>query len=399
MTLLKKPSKIFFSSAFLIASLGATAQQNSAQTIVGGDIRTITTAVPFINIVPESRGGALGDAGVAISPTNNDMFWNVGKLARNEKDYGGSISVNPWLRRLVQDMYLNYLSGFYKTKKEEAFGVSLTYFDLGKIEFTNDAGVSQGTFNPREYAVSVAYSRVLSKYLSLGVGLKYIHSNLTNGINDTRPANTAAGDVGVYYTKPVIVKNTNNVFSFGATIQNVGGKVAYTNSGRRDFLPGNLRVGAAWTHELDFYNKLTFTMDANKLLVPSPRVVTVRDSLGNERFQTVIEDKPLMSGIFGSFGDATGGLSEELKEITLGGGIEYWYNNTFAVRGGYFHESKLKGNRRYITLGIGLRYNQFAFDFAYLIGQGTNNALGETLRFTLGAYFEKPKTEDDSIQD
>ncbi|MFQ3574975.1 MAG: type IX secretion system outer membrane channel protein PorV [Cytophagales bacterium] len=399
MTLLNKSSKSLIISTIFLAVLSANAQQNSSQTIIGGDIRTITTAIPFINIVPESRGGALGDAGVAISPTNNDMFWNVGKLARNEKDYGVSLSYNPWLRRLVQDMSLNYLSGFYKTKKEEAFGASLTYFDLGKIEFTNDQGFSQGTFNPREYAFAVAYSRVLSKNLSLGVGLKYIHSNLTNGINDTRPANTAAGDVGLYYTKPVLVKNTNNVFSFGATIQNVGGKVAYTNSGRRDFLPGNLRVGAAWTHEIDFYNKLTFTLDANKLLVPSPKVVKLKDKSGNDSIRTIVEDKPLMSGIFGSFADASGGLREELQEVILGGGIEYWYNNTFAVRGGYFHESKLKGNRRYITLGVGLVYKAASFDFAYLIGQGTNNALGETLRFTLGFYFEKPKTEDDSIQD
>jgi hypothetical protein len=380
---------------FLIIS--AYSQSNSTPSLIGGDIRTITTAVPFINIVPESRGGALGDAGVAISPTSNDMFWNVGKIVRNEKDYGGSISINPWLRRLVQDMYLNYLTGFYKTKKEEAFGISLTYFDLGKIEFINEQQIPQGTFNPREYAVSVGYSRLLSKYLSLGVALKYIHSNLTNGVFDTRPANTAAGDVGIYYTKPIFLKNTNNNFSFGATIQHIGGKVSYTNSGRKDFLPGNLRIGAAWTHEVDLYNKFTFCLDANKLLVPSPKVI--KGSGNGGRDTTIIQDKPLMSGIFGSFVDATDGFSEELKEITLGGGIEYWYNNTFAARAGYFHESKLKGNRRFITIGLGLRYNQFAFDFAYLIGQGTNNALGETLRFTIGVYFEKPKTDDNSIQD
>ncbi len=382
--------------------------------IIGGDNRSITTAVPFLAIVPESRGGAMGDVGVATSSiSSNDTYWNPGKLAFNEKDFGFSVSYNPWLRKLVNDMSLNYLSGFYKRKKEEALSVNMTYFDLGNIQFTNQSGEKQQEFRPREYAIGLGYSRKLSTKLGIGINLKFIRSNLSggfggssNGVNlDARPANTAATDIGIFYIKPLTIKGTSNSLAFGANIQNIGGKIAYTNSGRRDFLPGNLKIGTAFTHEIDLYNKITVSVDFNKLLVPSPQVRNVQklaggdsvDAGGNLIKETYLADKPLFSGIFGSFSDATGGLSEELKEVSIGSGLEYWYQDMFAIRTGYFYESPLKGNRKYLTLGFGLRYQVFGFDFAYLVAQGQNNALGETLRFSLVFNFDKPKVDENTI--
>lgn len=397
-----------------LASIAALSfgQVSSSGQIIGGDNRSITTAVPFLAIVPESRGGAMGDVGVATSSiSSNDTYWNPGKLAFNEKDFGFATSYNPWLRRLVNDMSLSYLSGFYKRKKEEALSASMTYFDLGNIQFTNEGGSKGPEFRPREFAVGLGYSRKLSTKLGIGLNLKFIRSNLSGGFSNTvnldaRPANTAATDIGIYYVTPLTIRGTSNSLAFGANIQNIGGKIAYTNSGRRDFLPGNLKLGTAYTHEIDLYNKITVSVDFNKLLVPSPQVRNVKnvaggdsvDAGGNQLKETYLADKPLFSGIFGSFTDATGGLREELKEISVGGGVEYWYQDMFAIRGGYFYESPLKGNRKYLTLGFGLRYQVFGFDFAYLVSQGQNNALGETLRFTLVFNFEKPqKTDDNTI--
>ncbi len=397
-----------FSIALLAFTFGANAQNvgnasakvdNTSATPItvgqlNGDNRPITTAVPFLNINPDPRAGGMGDAGVATSSTTNDIYWNPGKLAFNEKSMGGLVTMNPWLRNIVSDMWIGNVAGHYKRKKEEAFGINMTYFNLGKIEFRNDQNIPQGTFTPREFTIGGAYSRKLSEKFGLGLGLKYVYSNLTGAfVSDVRPLNTAAVDIGVFYTTPLQVKTSNSTLSFGANVSNLGGKIKYVSGGdnsKKDFLPMNLRVGTAYTHELDMYNKITIALDFNKLLTPSPLIIKGKDGTDSLLYYP---DKGLMSGLFGSFSDAPDGLKEELREITTSLGFEYTYNNIFIARAGYFNESKYKGGRKYISFGFGLRYNDLGFDFAYLVAQGKyNNALGGTLRF-LVAYTLDVKKE------
>jgi hypothetical protein len=350
--------------------------------------RVIQTAVPFLIIGPESRGGALGDAGAATSPDAVSMYWNPAKMAFLESNLGASVSYTPWLRALgVNDVFLSYLSGYYKIRKEDVIGVSMTYFSMGTIPFVDNQGQNYYDFNPNEFAFNVAYSRLLSENFSLGVGVRYFRSNLSGSIaapsgQATRPANGASADVSAFYTKPLVVGGNSANLAFGANISNIGPKVSY-NQSSRDFLPTNLRLGTAFTLDLDLYNKITFTTDINKLLVPSD----------NEQAQVT----PLFSGIFGSFTDAPGGFSEELNEIIYSGGVEYWYNDLFAVRGGYFHEHATKGNRKYFTAGVGFRYQKFGLDMAYLIPRQQNSPLAETLRFSL--LFDLGKEATESVTD
>lgn len=350
--------------------------------------RVIQTAVPFLIIGPESRGGALGDAGAASSPDAVSMYWNPAKMAFLESNMGASISYTPWLRALgVNDVFLSYLSGYYKIRKEDVIGVSMTYFSMGTIPFVDNQGQNYYDFNPNEFAFNVAYSRLLSDRFSLGVGVRYFRSNLSGGFGATptqsvRPANGASADVSAYYTLPLTVGGYGANLAFGGNISNVGPKVSY-NQSTRDFLPTNLRLGTAFTLELDLYNKLSFITDVNKLLVPSD----------NHQAQYT----PLFAGIFGSFTDAPGGLREELHEIIYSGGVEYWYNDLFAVRGGYFHEHASKGNRKYFTAGVGLRYQKFGLDMAYLIPRQQNSPLAETLRFSL--IFDLGKEATESVTD
>ncbi len=360
--------------------------------LVGNDSpNPITTAVPFLNITPDARGGAMGDVGAATTPDVNASYWNSAKLAFIDKGYGAAVSYNPWLRNLVPDMALSYLSGYMKIRKEEVIGVSLTYFDLGAIQFTDAQGKDLQKFSPNEFALAGTYSRKLSQSMGVGVTLKYIYSSLAGSISTssgTEPANaakTVAADIGYFYTKPLSLKGTKNNFAFGANVSNVGAKISYSNDNQRDFIPTNLRVGSSFTHELDPYNKVILSVDLNKLMVPTP---PVRDDLGK-----IISGKEpsdgMLSGMFGSFSDAPGGFSEEMKEITISSGLEYWYNSLFAIRAGYFNESKMKGNRKYMTIGFGLKYQVFTLDVAYLQAFQQNNPLAETLRFSLSFNFDK----------
>lgn len=373
-----------------ILSTAAIAQNNNVDPKFDdlGLNRVITTSVPFLTLAPDARGGALGDAGAATSPDANATYWNAAKLAFIDKDYGFAISYNPWLRKLVNDMSLNYLTGYKRISKQETISASLLYFDLGSITFTDETGEIIRTHDPKEYSIGVNYSRKLSDYSGVAVGLKFIHSNLSGNFQmsgsgqQTKPGNTAAGDIGYYYRRENLL-GPNVDFAFGANISNLGAKISYTTAEQRNFIPTNLRLGTAITKAFDPYNKITFIFDVNKLLVPSPS----GDSTNTA------SDKPLLKGVLGSFADAPGGFKEELKEIILNFGTEYWYhdgnmNPLFAARAGYFHESAMKGNRKYFTLGLGLRYQAFGLDFAYLIPVRQNNPLSESLRFTLLFNFE-----------
>jgi len=359
----------------------------------------ITTAVPFLTISPDARSGGMGEVGVAISPDANSMYWNAAKLAFSEKDMGFALSYTPWLRKLgINDMSLSYLAGYKKLSKQEAIGISMNYFNMGSIQFTNADGSNANLFNPKEYSFAVTYSRKLSEKLSLAPTIKYIHSNLSGNLTIpgsttiTKPGNAAAVDLGVYYTTDSKVQGMDTKISFGAVISNFGSKITYTTNSNRDFIPTNLKLGGAYQIQVDQYSKFVIAADANKLLVPTPPVSDGQGGIiGRD------PNRSMFSGVFGSFTDAPAGGKEELREVILCGAVEYWYNDLFAIRGGYFHENKFKGNRKYFTLGLGIRYEMFGIDFAYLVPVVQNNPLAETLRFTLHFDFATKKREEDIL--
>lgn len=350
-----------------------------------GQQRAITTAVPFIGITPDARHAALGDAGVATSADANAAYWNAGKLVFiTGQKYGGSFSYTPWLGKIVNDMWISSLAGFYKITREQAVGVSLKYFDLGEISFRGNANEPLGDFNPKEAAFDATYSRMLTDHFAIGLTGRYIFSNLTGAFTgpDAQAGNSVAADVGIYYTKPLPGGTRGSVLSLGAQISNIGAKISYTDNNNKDFLPTNLRFGGSYLTELDVYNTLTFVLDFNKLMVPSP---------GSGR-----DDKSLLSGMFGSFSDAPGGAREEFQEFMISTGVEYWYRHTFAGRVGYFNEHVDKGNRKYLTLGVGFRKNNFGIDVAYIVPTNQReHPLAETLRFTLLMHINTSQQEED----
>jgi hypothetical protein len=356
--------------------LGICGQGFAQITTPGGLIgsqRAITTAVPFLSISPDARHAALGDAGVASSPDAYSAFWNAGKLAFIDKKYGGSLSYTPWLGKIINDMWIASIGSYYKINQTSAVGLGFKYFDLGEIVFNTGPLPTDiiGVYNPKEMALDVTYSRMLSENLGVGLSGRYIFSNLTGAFSgpDAQAGNSVATDIGVYYTKP-LQSARNSLLSLGAQISNIGAKLSYTDNNNKDFLPTNLKLGGAFTTQLDPYNTITFLLDFNKLLVPS--------------VDSTSQTKSLLSGMFGSFSDAPGGGSEELREIMTSAGVEYWYRDIFAARLGYFLEAKDKGDRKYMTVGIGFRRPVFGIDMAYIVPTNQReHPLAETLRFTI----------------
>jgi hypothetical protein len=367
--------------------LSVQAQTNCLPNSAGqttGCTKTITTAMPFLIIGPDSRSGALGEAGVAIANDANAMHWNPAALAFIPGQFGFSLSYSPWLRSLgIPDINLAYLGGYYNFgEKGGTLGTSLRYFSLGQIDFTTIEGEPAGSDKPNEFAFDVAYARKITSDLSASVALRYAYSRLASNANlsfDLKPASTFAADLSFFYAKDFSMSQMPAKFSAGINISNIGAKVSYTEaSGQKDFIPTNLRIGYAFKLGVDEYNSLTFTNDFNKLLVPS---------------EGGASSKTLIDGIFSSFGDATGGFSEEISEITLSLGMEYWYRELFAARVGYFYEDPQKGNRQFISLGAGVRYNVFGLDFSYLAPLQQNHPLQNTLRFTLTYNFDSEGTQ------
>jgi len=353
----------------------------SAQTT--NKLNVVTTAVPFLRISPDARTGGMGDLSVATSPDANSGFYNLAKIPFNEAQAGVGVTYTPWLKDLgLNDVYLASLAGYYKFDEDQAINASVRYFSLGNIQFTDNLGNDLNSFRPKEFGIDVGYSRKLSDQLSIGVGLKYIYSNLaggaaTNGSN-YKAGTAVAGDLGFYY------QGKNEIgtgWAFGAALTNLGSKIAYTdNADQKDFIPANLGFGTTYTKVFDAQNKISFGVDVNKLLVPTP------PAEGDTAALTDYRTKGVVSSWFSSFGDAPGGFSEEMKEFQVSVGGEYWYNNQFALRAGYFWEDATKGNRKYFTMGIGIKYNIFGLNFSYLIpsGSGVNrNPLSNTLRFSL----------------
>jgi len=382
-------------------------------------------------ISPDTRASAMGDAGVATSPDANSIHWNNAKTAFATEDFEVSLSYTPWLRKLVNDISLSYLSFYKKLDKRSAVSGSLRYFTLGDIQFTNSFGQNTIQFRPNEFSLDLGYSMQLTNNFSIGTAVRYINSNLTGGVT-VGGSNTSAGravsvDLSAYYVNDKVeLGGKDGEFAFGVAITNIGNKMSYSETAKRDFIPINLRFGPRYTIELDDYNKLSFTLDFNKLMVPTPPVYAV-DTNGIALFNSdgspqilagADPDKSVVNGMFGSFADAPGIVlrdasgnpllnddgsaqiqsgsvfREEIREFTLGVGAEYWYDNQFAVRGGYFWEHQLKGNRKYFTLGAGIKYNVFQLDFSYLVPAyfGSNvqrSPLENTIRFTLGFNFGK----------
>jgi hypothetical protein len=384
-----------FSGIFLF-NLPASGQNS---TIVSGqdpNRRVITTAVPFLNFAPDSRHSAMGDAGVATSPDAFSAHWNAGKLAFIDTDMGVSLSYSPWLGRLVNDMSLSYLTFYKKIDDKSTWGFDLRYFNMGDIQLTDGRGNELGEFTPRDIAVGGTYSRKLSEKLGLGLSARFIHSNLSGNISsaggaESRPGVTIGTDVGLYYNTEVLSGNKTGEFSWGVSINNIGPKITYNSAEDLDFIPTNFRIGTAYLMNINDMNSLTFTLDFNKLMVPSPPILA-RDENGllltDDNGDFIIErgkdpNRPLINGMFTSFYDAPDGFSEELQEVMISFGMEYMYNNVFALRTGYFYENPNKGGRRYFTMGFGIDYNKLGFDFSYLVPQVQNHPLAETLRLSL----------------
>jgi hypothetical protein len=358
----------------------------------GGDERNvITTAMPFLLISPDSRSAGMGDVGVALSPDANAIQWNAARLAFTENEIGGSLSYSPWLANLnVNDMSISYLTAYYKISQEQVIGFALKYFDLGSITFTED-GQGGTEANPKDYAISVSYSRKLSDVLAASLTGGFARSNLFGNFNsgsadESKPATALIVDLGMFYTKGLLFNGKDAEFSAGLQLGNIANKVTYSSNDQEQFLPINLKIGSAFKTSIDAYNTITFALDFNKLMVPTPNP-------GDSIAPTLLE------GMFGSFGDAPNGLSEELREITISAGLEYWYNDVFAVRTGYFFEHASKGGRKYFTAGLGFRYQVLGLDFSYLIPVEKQNPLGETLRFTASFNLEQLSTSKSTVKD
>ena len=382
--------RYFVKTILSIFSLVTVSAEVFAQVVVpgtqtnGSQTNSVITGVPFLLITPDARAGSMGDAGVAVQPDANSISINPSKIAFLDKPYGFAVSYSPWLKALVPDINLAYLTGFYKLDDQSTIGGSLRYFSLGEIQFVDINQNDQGIYNPSELALDFTYARRFGESFSLGTAVRYIYSNLTAGQSttgqDANAGNALAVDISGYYKQPAIFLGTKAILSAGLNISNIGTKISYLSGGQnKSFLPTNFKIGGASTFIIDDYNQFTFALDFNKLLVPTQPIYDLDGNIMSGKDP----NRSVPSGIFGSFSDAPGGFKEELKEVNIAAGMEYWYNQQFALRAGYFYENPNKGDRRYFTVGGGLKYNVFNIDFAYLLANTQKSPLANTLRFTL----------------
>ena len=382
-------------------------------------LNTITTALPFMSITPDSRAGGMGDAGTALSPNSTSVYWNTSALSFSKVKSEVSLSYVPWLRQLTNDIHLSYLSGYVQLNKIHTIGGSLRYFSLGEITFTDASGNVIRDDKPSEFELTGAYAFKLADKLSIGLNGKFAYSNLTGGLTvggvNTKPGVVGAADLSfTYYNDEAKIGKLDGVYTFAATFNNIGNKVAYSELAQRDFIPMNMKIGNSFKAEFDRYNHVTFAVDLQKLLVPTPGITKLTvgyEGLPNDAFIGRTSDVGVISGMIQSFYDAPGALAkdedgnfiqntdgsyeivkgsrlkEELAEINIAAGIEWWYNDVFAVRSGVFIENKNKGNRQFLNFGASLKYNMFAFDFSYLASiSGRQSPLANTLRFTIRLY-------------
>lgn len=406
--------KSLFTFLVTISSAYAIAQPTGGSGVTDDQLQlnTITTALPFMSITPDSRAGGMGDAGTALSPSSSSVYWNTSILSFSEQTSEISLSYTPWLRQLTNDIHLSYLSGFYKINETHTIGAALRYFSLGEITFTDASGNVIRDDKPSEFELTGAYAFRLSKRFSVGINGKFAYSNLTGGLT-VGGVNTKAGVVGAadlsfsYYNDDAKIGSLDGIYTFATTFNNIGNKVAYSELSERDFIPMNLKIGNSFLANFDAYNKVTFSLDLQRLLVPTPPLYDVIDG----EYTMLAGMNPnigVINGMIQSFYDAPGAVAtdengdyvqdadgnyevvkgsrfkEELSEINIAFGMEWWYNDVFAVRTGVFYESPNKGNRQFLNIGASLKYNMFAIDFSYLASlNGRQSPLANTLRFTV----------------
>lgn len=366
-------------SAALLLALSMSDKANSQD---GNTINVVTSAVPFLRISPDARAGGMGDVGIATSPDANASFWNLAKAPFAASRTSIATTYTPWLKDLgLNDVYLASLAGYHQLNEEQAVSASIRYFSLGNIQFTDFAGNDLQSFRPREFSIDFGYSRKLSERLGAGIALRYINSNLAGGqaVNGVqyKSGNAVAADLSLFHSG---ADETGRGLNWGVTLSNLGTKISYTSDAQqKDYIPANLGVGAAYTWVFDETSRFTAGLDINKLMVPTP------PSLNDDSTLSLYRDKTVINSWFSSFGDA-GGIGNELKEYQVSVGGEYSYNDQFLARAGYFYENKFKGNRKYFTVGVGLKYNVFGLNFSYLVPSGngvSRNPLSNTVRFSL----------------
>lgn len=380
--------KLFILVALVLLSSTAVRAQKD-------DFNPVNTGVNSLGIAPDSRGGSMGDVGVATDPDNNSQFWNPAKYPFTISRAGVSISYTPWLRKLVNDIDLAYLAGYYRIGDYSAVSASMRYFSLGEVPITTEDGGAAYSINPYEMAVDVAYSQMLSEHFSAAVALRYIYSDLAYKQDETvSPGSAFAFDLACYYNNYVIIAQRECMLSLGLNLSNIGSKISYDGGNTSQFLPANMRLGFSLLAPIDDYNTIAFSADANKLMVPTrPTFQQYKDKFGSDKTQSEYNqwiqtegynDISSIKGIFKSFSDAPGGFKEEMQEIQWSVGMEYTYHNQFSLRGGYHYENENKGNRKYFSFGAGFKMNVFSLDAAYLVSTAQSNPLDQTLRFTLG---------------
>ena len=400
---------LFYLLIELIFVIGIPVFSQTGQAPGGPETNIIQTGVPFLTIIPDARSGGMGDVGAASQPDVNSQYWNAAKYPFMESRFGATLSYTPWLPKLISNVYLVCLAGFYKIDDKQVFSASFRRFSADHFIFVTNYNVPLGFFVPGEFAIDAGYSRKLSENLSGGIVLRYIHSDpntaQTVGGGDSKPAKAIAGDLGIYYRKPVLrLENLDANLGLGAQVANVGNKIAYTEEQEKAFLPINLRLGGAFTIKAGDHHSISLMSDINKLLVPTPPI-WLTDSTGTvartPQGQPIVKHgrNPYVStpvGMLQSFWDAPGVLQddgtrsrfqEEINEISLGVGLEYRFHRIIAIRGGYFHEHETKGSRKYYTVGLGFHYKYVSLDGSWLIPAKSGNPLKDTYRLTLSLDF------------
>jgi hypothetical protein len=376
--------KVTLKLTALVMLLGGTITVSYAQ----NQINVVTSAVPFLRISPDARSGGMGDVGIAIAPDANAAFANIARTPFATAKGGVALNYTPWLRDLsVNDVFLASLAGYYQIDEKQAISGSFRYFKLGSIQFTDALGNDLQQYNPYEMAVDLGYSRKLSSKNALGIALRYINSNLANGNfggQNYKAGSSVAADLHFYHHG---AKENGQGLNYGITLSNLGSKISYSDDAtQKDYIPANLGVGLAYTKVFDEANKITFALDFNKLLVPTPPVIDGTDPSADSAALLDYRDQSVASSWIKSFGDAEGGINEEMQEINIAVGAEYWYNNQFGFRAGYFYENAEKGNRKYFTIGASIKYNIAGLNFSYIFpsGSGTTRIpLSNTYRFGL----------------
>lgn len=377
----KTTKTVLLLAAAICTTLAANAQDDPKDIF-----NPVSHGVTSLAIAPDSRGGGMGDIGAATDPDVNSQYWNPAKYPFTISRAGLAVSYTPWLRKLVNDIDLAYVAGYYRIGDWQAISASLRYFSLGEVPITGSMGEQLSSISPYEMAVDVAYSRMLSQRFSAAVALRFIYSDLAyNRDEGMRPGKAFGADIALFYSDYIMIGQRECMINWGLNLSNIGSKISYDGGNSSEFLPTNFRTGVSLMIPIDNYNIFSISADINKLMVPTRPMQQEGESEVDyqNRLDEEYRDLSPIKGIFTSWGDAPGGFKEELREFTWGLGLEYSYNNQFKVRGGYHWEDASKGNRKYFSVGAGFAMSVFSLDAAYLISTAQSNPLDQTLRFSL----------------